>query len=235
MRLDKILAHLGYGSRKDVKKIIRAGHVLVNGETLRDDDAHVDPDIDEIIVGDDTLEYTEKVYWLMNKPQDVVSATVDPRYPTVIDLLPSNAGHGLFPIGRLDIDTEGLLVVSNDGALAHRLLSPKKHVDKEYEVDLAKDWDPRYEMELSDGILIQDPEYQCKPASVVVIDPKKIRIVISEGKYHQVKRMMVACDNEVVHLRRIRMGGLSLDPQLHPGEFRPLTPLELEQLQKTHG
>ncbi|MBN2849974.1 MAG: 16S rRNA pseudouridine(516) synthase, partial [Erysipelotrichaceae bacterium] len=109
------------------------------------------------------------------------------------------------------------------------------HVDKEYEVDLAKDWDPRYEMELSNGILIQDPEYQCKPASVIVIEPKKIRITISEGKYHQVKRMMVACDNEVVHLRRIRMGGLNLDPQLHPGEFRPLTSLELEQLQKTHG
>lgn len=235
MRLDKILAHLGYGSRKDVKKIIRAGHVLVNGEILRDDDAHVDPDNDEIIVGDDTLEYAEKVYWLMNKPQDVVSATVDLRNPTVIDLLPANAGHGLFPIGRLDLDTEGLLVVSNDGALAHRLLSPKKHVDKEYEVDLAKDWDPRYEMDLSTGILIQDPEYQCKPASVVVIDPKKIRIVISEGKYHQVKRMMAACDNEVLRLRRIRMGGLTLDPHLQPGEFRPLTSLELEQIQKTHG
>ncbi|MGB7595243.1 MAG: pseudouridine synthase, partial [Erysipelotrichaceae bacterium] len=168
MRLDKILAHLGYGSRKEVKKIIRGGQVLVNGEVVRDDDIHVDPDEDEIIVGEEeeSLAYNSKVYWILNKPQDVVSATIDSRYPTVISLMPQGVSHGVFPVGRLDIDTEGLLVLSNDGALAHSLLSPKKHVEKEYEVQLMKDWDNKYEKALNQGLLIKEPDFECKPSFV---------------------------------------------------------------------
>jgi 16S rRNA pseudouridine516 synthase len=236
MRLDKILAHLGYGSRKEVKKIIRAGLVLVNGEVVRDDDIHVDPDEDEIIVGEEeeSIAYSHKVYWILNKPQDVVSATTDSRYPTVISLMPQGASHGVFPIGRLDIDTEGLLILSNDGALAHNLLSPKKHVEKEYEVELLKDWDDRFESALNKGILIKEPDFLCKPAFVKVLGSNRIRLVITEGKFHQVKRMMAACNNEVTHLKRVRMGMLELDPTLEPGQCRPMTPLELQQLQKTH-
>ena len=234
MRLDKILAHLGYGSRKEVKKFIRAGQVLVNGDIVRDDDMHVDPDEDEIIVGEESVAYSAKVYWILNKPQDVVSATLDSRYPTVIGLMPQNVSHGVFPVGRLDIDTEGLLVLTNDGALAHTLLSPKRHVEKEYEVTLKADWDRQHEQKLNQGILIAEPDYACKPAFVKVLAPRKIRLIITEGKFHQVKRMMVACNNEVTHLKRIRMGMLELDPSLGLGECRPMTLLELEQLQKTH-
>lgn len=234
MRLDKILAHLGYGSRKEVKKIIRAGQVLVNGETVRDDDVHVDPDEDEIIVGEEQVAYSAKVYWILNKPQDVVSATIDARYPTVISLLPQGASYGVFPVGRLDIDTEGLLVLTNDGTLAHSLLSPKKHVEKEYEVELKTDWDAQYESILNDGIAINDPDFTCKPAQVKVLNPRKIRLIITEGKFHQVKRMMVACHNEVTHLKRVRMGLLELDPTLKLGQCRPLSDDELQQLQKTH-
>lgn len=236
MRLDKILAHLGYGSRKEVKKIIRGGQVLVNGEVVRDDDIHVDPNEDEIIVGEEetSLAYSSKAYWILNKPQDVVSATIDARYPTVIGLMPQGASHGVFPVGRLDIDTEGLLVLSNDGALAHSLLSPKKHVEKEYEVKLLKDWDNRFEASLNKGILIKEPDFECKPSFVKVLGPRLIRLIITEGKFHQVKRMMAACDNEVTYLKRIRMGMLELDPSLEPGQCRPMTEFELELLQKTH-
>lgn len=234
MRLDKILAHLGYGSRKEVKKIIRAGQVLVNGETVRDDDVHVDPDEDEIIVGEEQVAYSSKVYWILNKPQDVVSATIDSRYPTVISLLPQGVSYGVFPVGRLDIDTEGLLVLTNDGALAHTLLSPKKHVEKEYEVELKADWDAKYESLLNQGISIENPDYICKPAQVKVLQARKIRMIITEGKFHQVKRMMVACNNEVTHLRRVRMGQLELDPALELGQCRPMSEDELLLLQKTH-
>lgn len=234
MRLDKILAHLGYGSRKEVKKIIRAGQVLVNGETVRDDDVHVDPDEDEIIVGEEQVAYSSKVYWILNKPQDVVSATIDSRYPTVISLLPQGVSYGVFPVGRLDIDTEGLLVLTNDGALAHTLLSPKKHVEKEYEVELKADWDAKYESLLNQGISIENPDYICKPAQVKVLQARKILMIITEGKFHQVKRMMVACNNEVTHLRRVRMGQLELDPALELGQCRPLSEDELLLLQKTH-
>jgi len=236
MRLDKILAHMGYGSRKEVKKIIRGGQVLVNGEVVRDDDIHVDPDEDEIIVGEEeeSLAYSAKVYWILNKPQDVVSTTIDSRYPTVISLMPQGASHGVFPVGRLDIDTEGLLVLSNDGALAHCLLSPKKHVEKEYEVQLMKDWDNEYEKALNQGLLIKEPDFVCKPSYVKVLGPRLIYLTITEGKFHQVKRMMSSCDNEVKHLKRIRMGMLELDPSLEPGRCRPMTPTELELLQKTH-
>ena len=234
MRLDKILAHMGYGSRKEVKKIIRGGQVLVNGEVVRDDDIHVDPDEDEIIVGEEetSLAYSSKVYWILNKPQDVVSATIDSRYPTVISLMPQGTSHGVFPVGRLDIDTEGLLVLSNDGALAHSLLSPKKHVEKEYEVHLLKNWDNKFEISLNQGMMIKEPDFACKPSFVKVLGPRLIRLIITEGKFHQVKRMMAACDNEVTYLKRIRMGNLELDPSLEPGQCRPMTPLELELLQK---
>jgi 16S rRNA pseudouridine516 synthase len=234
MRLDKILAHLGYGSRKEVKKFIRAGQVIVNGEIVRDDDMHVDLEEDEIFVGEKQVAYDEKRYWMLNKPQDVVSATIDPRYPTVVELLPEEARHGMFPVGRLDIDTEGLLILTNDGSLAHSLLSPKHHVEKEYEAELAQDWDDKFTSVLNKGIEIEDPIYMCKPAFINVIAARRIRLIITEGKFHQVKRMMLACQNEVLHLKRIRMGMLELDPALKAGECRPLTSDELELLQKTH-
>ena len=233
IRLDKVLAHLGYGSRKDVKLLIRRKAVSVNGETVRDDDIHVNPEEDEIIVENATLSYTKFQYWMLNKPKGVVSAVVDNVYPTVMSCFDEFVSRDVFPVGRLDLDTEGLLLITNDGHLAHHLLSPKHHVDKVYEVALAKEFDERWSEAIMSGIEIDGP-YVCKPAKIEIIDPTHLKLTIMEGKYHQVKRMMIACENEVLELKRISMGPLLLDPNLKAGDYRPLSEKELESLKTTH-
>lgn len=228
MRLDKFLAHAGFGTRKEVKELVRRGRVEVNGQIVRKDDQKIDEQSDQVRVDAVIVTYEAEVYIMLNKPQDVVSATEDSRYETVLDCLGLNRSD-LFPVGRLDIDTEGLLLITNDGALAHDLLSPKKHVDKTYEVHLEKVWDSQNEAILRDGIRISEEEV-CRPAKLSQIADSVILLTIQEGKFHQVKRMMHACDNEVIYLKRLMMGPLKLDETLQPGQWRYCTEAEVKAL-----
>ena len=230
MRLDKFLAHAGFGTRKEVKELVRKGRVVVNGQRVKKDDQKIDERQDQIQVDGRIVTYETEVYIMLNKPQGVISATEDSRYETVLDCLKTNRSD-LFPVGRLDIDTEGLLLITNDGALAHDLLSPKKHVDKTYEVHLERPWDPQYEAAIQTGIRISDEEV-CLPATLRQTAKHIILLTIQEGKFHQVKRMMHACDNEVVYLKRLTMGPLKLDEALQSGAWRNCTPQEIEALKK---
>jgi 16S rRNA pseudouridine516 synthase len=237
MRLDKLLSHCGYGSRKDVKKLIKSGAVRIDDETVKNADVKVDIDDASVTVHGEQVVYQEFVYLMMNKPPGILSATEDANQPTVIDLLDGRYGHfDLFPAGRLDKDTEGLLLLTNDGVLAHQLLSPKKHVAKTYLVRLKKPLDARDVDQLEKGVWI-DEQYKTKPAAVEIISSEdshmEILLTITEGKFHQIKRMAKAVQNEVIFLKRLSMGKLRLDPSLGKGEYRELTAFELEQLKQS--
>lgn len=229
MRLDKFLAHANYGTRREVKKIIRSGWVSVNDQIVKNDDFKIDENKDIISVDNEQVIYQQFYYIMLNKPNGYVSATIDDRYPTVIDLIYEDYALDLFPVGRLDLDTEGLLLLTNDGSLSHELLSPKKHVDKEYYVELEKDFNDQDIKTLEAGVAINDQEV-CKEAKVKRIDNNKMMLIIQEGKYHQVKRMMHAIDNEVTYLKRVRMGSLKLDKTLPLGEYRALNEEEIKML-----
>ncbi|MGG0050184.1 pseudouridine synthase [Bacillus atrophaeus] len=237
MRLDKLLANSGIGSRKEVKKIVKAGAVSIDGKQAKDVKTHVDPSEQEVTVYGEPIEYREFIYLMMNKPQGVLSATEDSRQKTVIDLLaPDDIRFEPFPAGRLDKDTVGLLLLTNDGQLAHRLLSPKKHVPKTYEVHLRSGLSEEDIANLESGVFIEGG-YKTKPAKVETIansvEHTEIRLTITEGKYHQVKQMAKAVENEVIFLKRLSMGSLLLDPSLEPGEYRELTEEELNGLNDT--
>lgn len=229
IRLDKLLAHSGYGSRKEVKELIRKGQVSVNEVVIKDDDFKVDEVNDEVIVEGIIVDYQKFIYIMMNKPDGVLSATYDPKDPIVLDLIEDTPTRGLFPVGRLDKDSEGLLLITNDGKLAHELLSPKKHVDKvyyiEYEGELVSDVKERFK----EGIILKD-NYKCLPASIELLNDNKAYVTISEGKFHQVKRMINMCNGEVTYLKRIKFGPLELDNSLKEGEYRYLSNLELDSL-----
>lgn len=229
IRLDKLLAHSGYGSRKEVKELIRKGQVSVNEVVIKDDDFKVDEVNDEVIVEGIIVDYQKFIYIMMNKPDGVLSATYDPKDPIVLDLIEDTPTRGLFPVGRLDKDSEGLLLITNDGKLAHELLSPKKHVDKvyyiEYEGELVSDVKERFK----EGIILED-NYKCLPASIELLNDNKAYVTISEGKFHQVKRMINMCNGEVTYLKRIKFGPLELDNSLKEGEYRFLSNLELDSL-----
>lgn len=234
MRLDKLLANSGFGSRKDVKKFVKAGAVMIDGVPAKDVKTHVDPNVQDITVYGEPAEYREFIYVMMNKPQGVLSATEDSRQKTVVDLLtPEEQRFEPFPAGRLDKDTEGFLLLTNDGQLAHRLLSPKKHVPKTYEVHLKSPLSSEDIINLERGVTIEGG-YKTKPAAVETIaqspDDTVIHLTITEGKYHQVKLMAKSVGNEVTYLKRLSMGAVSLDPALAPGEFRELTEEELSAL-----
>ena len=231
LRLDKMLAHLGYGSRKDVKRIIRKGEVLVNGEVCKDDDFKVDSDIDEVVVFDESVSYSEFVYIMLNKPAGVVSATFDNFKQTVIDLVSEYEKQKVFPVGRLDIDTEGLLLITNDGMLCHNLLSPKSHVDKKYYVEFSGQFKQEYYEAFEKGITLDDG-YVTLPGQIKLIDSNKAEVIIHEGKFHQVKRMFLALNMEVTYLKRISFGSLVLDESLKLGEYRLLTEKEIEDLKR---
>lgn len=231
MRLDKMLAHCGYGSRKNVKRYIRGGNVLVNGEIIYDDDFKVDIDKDDVIVFDESVTYHEFVYILLNKPKDVVSATYDNRLKTVIDLVDEYSSYNIFPVGRLDIDTTGLLLISNDGKLSHKLLSPKNHVSKKYHVWFEGEFkDKNYEI-FKNGIILDDG-YKTLPSLVELINDHEAFITIHEGKFHQVKRMFASVNLKVVELKRVKFGPLELDDNLKEGEYRLLTKEEVSMLKK---
>ena len=231
LRLDKMLAHLGYGSRKDVKQLIRKGEVLVNGEICKNDDYKVDSDKDDVIVFDEQVNYNEFVYIMLHKPAGVVSATFDNYKRTVIDLVSEYEKQKVFPVGRLDIDTEGLLLICNDGMLCHKLLAPKSHVDKTYYVEFSGEFKDDYIEQFKNGIILEDG-YKTMPADIELISESSANLTIHEGKFHQVKRMFLALNMEVTYLKRISFGSLKLDESLKKGEYRLLTDQEIELLKK---
>ncbi len=231
-RLDKILAGSGLGSRKEIKQLLRTGGVLVDGQEVRDPSLHIDPAAAQITVFGKPFHYQKYVYLMMNKPDGVVSATEDNRFPTVVDLLDEEARRfAPFPVGRLDRDTEGFLLLTNDGQTAHRLLSPRKHVPKTYLAQLAQDAQPSYIVAFEQGVTLEDG-YQTLPAQLVLDEnnPRQIQLTIYEGKFHQVKRMFEAVGNRVCYLKRIRFGSVPLDETLQPGEYRPLSTEECKKL-----
>ncbi|MEG2834686.1 pseudouridine synthase [Anaerorhabdus sp.] len=228
MRLDKCLCHLGYGTRKDVKKIIRSGVVSINGIVCKKEDTKFDEENDQLMIDGIDIIYQKFVYIMLNKPQGVISATEDGLHETVLNCI-QDTTKGLFPVGRLDIDTEGLILLTNDGQLAHDLLSPKKHVDKTYYVEISEPLSKESIELIEKGITIDGDEL-CKPAKVKVLSDKAIELTITEGKFHQVKRIILACQSEVTYLKRISMGSLQLDEELELGQWRYLTNDELESL-----
>ncbi|WP_297633933.1 pseudouridine synthase [uncultured Clostridium sp.] len=235
-RLDKIISNLGYGSRKEVKTLVKKGFVEVDGEIVKDSNMKVNPDTAVIKVNGEELYYREFIYLMMNKPADVISATFDNRDMTVIDLLHVDyQAFEPFPIGRLDKDTVGLLLLTNDGELNHRLIAPKWHVDKVYFAKINKIVTEEDVKAFKDGITLDDG-YLCKEAKLEVSSSdengSEVHITIQEGKFHQVKRMFEARDKKVVYLQRIEFGGLSLDADLEEGEYRELTDEEIESLKK---
>lgn len=230
-RLDKMLASQNVGSRKEVQKLIKNGEVYVNGEICRKPDTKVDVDSDEITVSGQAVNYQKYIYIMMNKPGGVLSASTDKYDKTVIDLLPEEYKRkGLFPAGRLDKDTEGLLIITDDGDFAHRMLSPKKHVEKKYIAKLDKEITEETIKRFEDGIIFADGT-ECMPAKLELEDEsdKKTGIVtICEGKFHQVKKMFICCGIKVVHLKRISIGNLYLDSNLPIGCSKLMTNLDKE-------
>ncbi|WP_050111918.1 pseudouridine synthase [Streptococcus pneumoniae] len=223
------------GSRTEVKNLLKAGRVTVNGKKEKSAKLQIDEKIDEIRFDGQVLEYEEFVYYMMNKPKGVISATEDPKHRTVLDLLDDLArSKEVFPVGRLDIDTHGLLLLTNNGQLAHVLLSPKRHVDKTYLAQVKGIMTQEDVETFAEGIPLKD--FTCQPAilELVSIDTEKnqsqIRVTIAEGKFHQIKRMVGYCGKEVVDLQRLTMGTLVLDENLERGEWRRLTKEELEIL-----
>ncbi|MFB4163087.1 pseudouridine synthase [Alteribacillus sp. JSM 102045] len=232
MRVDKLLANTGYGSRKEVKKLLKQGAVEVDRQKLKSGAAQVDPDSQEIIVLGEVIEYKEFIYLLMNKPQGVISATVDDIHKTVLDILEfDDAVREPFPVGRLDKDTEGLLLLTNDGKFAHALTSPKKGAAKTYEAIIDQAVTEEDIVSFSKGIVLDDG-YQTKPADLQIKEHSatEIYLTITEGKYHQVKRMFEAVGKRVLFLRRISIGNLTLDETLEPGEYRDMSEKEVEEL-----
>ena len=234
MRLDKFLSDMGAGTRSELKKDIRKGNVSVDGSIVKDPGCSVSPSSHVIYKGT-VIGYDEFEYYMLNKPSGVISASEDALEPTVVDLITELKRKDLFPVGRLDRDTEGLLLITNDGALAHRLLSPKHHVDKLYYVKVSGILtDSDIEL-FSDGLVLTDG-LECLPADLKVLSvsdeeyTSEAEITIREGKFHQVKRMFSSVGAEVIYLKRLSMGPLTLDPALAPGEYRPLTAEELSSL-----
>ncbi len=225
IRLDKYLADLGVGTRSEVKKRVRAGQITVNGVCAGRPEMKIDETADEVCVNGEKLTYARFAYYLLHKPAGCVSAVSDRVHRTVLDYLPDTVRAGLFPVGRLDLDTEGLLLLTDDGALAHALLSPAKHVKKTYYVKVAGKVADEEVCLFRSGIDIGDDK-PTLPAELVILSAGEVseaELTISEGRYHQVKRMFAAVGKEVVYLRRIAMGPLLLPKDLKPGEYRPLT------------
>lgn len=230
MRLDKLLAHAGFGTRKEVKQLLKEKRVEVNGSVQVKDKTQIDELHDHILVDGEELQYARNQFIMLHKPAGVITATEDAVHPTVMDCIDTFVGTDMFPVGRLDIDTEGLVLICNDGKLAHRLLSPKHHVDKTYEVTMAHALSEADVVKLETGIDLTD--FTTQPARVETIDETHIRLTIREGKFHQVKRMLQAVDNEVCYLKRISMGPLTLDETLAPGEWRYLSEEEITALRE---
>ena len=236
IRLDKYLSEMGVGTRQEVKKMIRKGQIKIDGYVVLKPKVKVDEIKQTVYVDDQPVIYEKYEYYLLNKPQGVISATEDSCERTVLDLISSKKRRDLFPVGRLDKDTEGLLLITNDGGLAHKLLSPKKHVDKTYYAEVEGRVTEEIVRIFANGVNIGNEENEewTLPAKLNVLQSEassKVRLTIQEGKFHQVKRMFQAVGMKVTYLKRETMGPLMLDKDLNPGEYRKLTKAELELLQ----
>lgn len=236
MRLDKFLSNFGFGSRKEVKSLIKQGLVSVNDKPVKNPSLKINPEVDIIKVNNEPVFYQKEFYFMLNKPGGYISATKDEIYPTVLDFFINEPAYKkLFPVGRLDIDTEGLLIITTDGTLAHRLSHPKWNIEKEYfaivsgnvnNIDFSK-----FEKE---GIFLKKDKYQTKPFKVKVLktnqEKSEVSITVKEGKYHIVKKIMLELGHPVLYLKRIRVGNLRLDESLNTGEYRHLTEEEIKNL-----
>ncbi len=231
MRLDKFLCELNIGTRSQVKALLKQGLVTVNGVVVKSPDVKLNEHTDCIKYKEKELKYTKFVYYMLNKPAGVVSATNDNTAQTVVSLLGENYRPDIFPVGRLDKDTTGLLLLTNDGELSHKLLSPRKHVGKTYLVSIETPLHEESIQALEQGVDIGEDK-PTLPAKVEVISDREIRLTICEGKFHQVKRMLIAVDNRVLALKRVAFGSLVLDATLKEGEYRPLTEAEIASLRE---
>lgn len=228
MGLDKFLANMGVGTRSEVKQLLKKGSVKVNQNIVKLPKLHVNPNSDEIMVNDEVVSYIDKVYIMLNKPKGYISATEDEVHPTIIDLIPEYAHLNIFPVGRLDKDTEGLLLVTNDGQFNHEVMNPNKHVSKTYEV-YSKHPITQFDIDkFKSGIELSDGKL--KPAILKKVDNYVSHVTIYEGKYHQVKRMFHSIENEVLELKRIKIAQLELDHNLDLGSYRLLTQIDFDNL-----
>lgn len=242
MRLDKLLSMLGEGTRAQVKEMVRAGRVTVDGVTARDSGMQVDPENSEVCIGGRKLSYKAVRHVMLNKPHSTLTAARDKKQKTVMDLLPPMyAAMGCMPAGRLDKDTEGLLIITSDGQLAHRIISPKKDVSKIYFARVDGVLDQQDIEAFAGGLHIKDSdgEFDAKPAGLEIVSScngiSEVRVRVSEGKYHQVKRMLASRGAPVVYLKRERIGALDLDPALAPGQWREMTDEEVALLEQEEG
>ena len=237
IRLDKLLADAGFGTRSGVKEMIRSGRVCVDAAIIKKGDIRIDTDKQEVTVDGNSVSYETFEYYMLHKPQGVISATTDDHDKTVIDLIKDKKRRDLFPVGRLDKDTEGLLIITNDGQLANRLLNPKKHVTKRYYAVISGIVSLDTIRSFAEGVDIGDDE-PTKPAKLTILatdetkGESEIEISITEGRYHQIKRMFEAVGMQVTYLKRLSMGDLELDTSLTPGEYRRLSDEELTMLGK---
>ena len=233
MRIDKMLSELGLCTRKEAAKIAKSGGILVDGVAERDVSKHIDPDKNRITLMGRDVSYQKYTYVMLNKPEGYVSATDDKSLPYVTELLPEELRRReLFPVGRLDRDTVGLMILTNNGQLSHSLLSPRHHVEKEYYFTAAEPLRAGVEDAFRDGVTLSDG-YECKSAEIRLDDGRRSGIIVlTEGKYHQIKRMIASQDNRVTSLERISFGGIKLDRELDRGEWRYLTKEEIESLEK---
>lgn len=234
-RLDKALASLGCGSRKEVGSMIRAGRAAVNGQIVRDPACRVTPAEDVLSLGGQELRWRIGRYYMLNKPPDLVSARVDNLHPTVLSVFPESERKGLFPVGRLDKTTEGLLLLTDDGAFCHALMAPRRHVEKVYVAKVSGRLDLNAPERFAGGITLADGTV-CRPAKLVIRgtqdDLTEIEVTLKEGKHHQVKRMVAAVGGHVEYLRRVAVGSLKLDESLAPGTYRELTDAEVSALRQ---
>lgn len=234
IRLDKYLGEMGEGTRSQIKEMAKKGRIWVDGIPEKKTERKIDPERNQVTVDGRQVSYVAFEYYMLNKPQGVVSATEDKRYETVIGLIDERRRDDLFPVGRLDIDTEGLLLITNDGDLAHQLLSPKKHVDKVYFARIEGTLPSDAKERIEEGLILTDGTTTL-PAWLEVLqtgEATEVQLTIREGKFHQVKRMFETLGCNVVYLKRMSMGSLLLDEALKPGEYRALREEELEDLKK---
>lgn len=233
MRIDKFLANMGVGTRNEVKQYLKKGLVYINDDKIKSPKTQIDPNKDNVVVNDEKISYINNIYIMLNKPKGYISATEDSANKTVIDLIPEYSHLGIFPVGRLDKDTEGLILITNDGQFNHDLMSPKKHVPKTYEViskyPVSQSDIDKFEsgIELSDG--------KVKPATLIKGHKNISYVTIYEGKYHQVKRMFHSIENEVLELKRIKIANLELDENLNSGEYRFLNENDFDNLENFKG
>lgn len=236
-RLDKFLVEMSVASRSVIKEMAKKGRITVNGEVVKASDIKIDENSDIIAVDGQVIAFSDMEYFMLNKPAGVITATMDKKAKTVLDLIDERTRNDLFPVGRLDKDTEGLLLITNDGDLAHRLLAPKKHVDKIYYADIRGIVTKEHVELFASGITLLDGT-PVMPGELVILEvdeeehTSKIQLTIHEGKFHQVKRMFEAVGTEVTYLKRLSMGSLALDAALKPGEYRRLTEEEINLLKE---